>query len=143
MVNILTYNFYQLFLPQYYLNGTIATIVDNTSLSSAVTALSWSQGSDFVFAATEAVEVLRVPLESCSSYLTCSECVASSDPLCGWCSVEAKCSRVVDCQNHDVSDRYIENGQTGNCFDTVTIEPAEFVTDLIVNDTFEVRILLI
>ena len=123
-------------------------MIDSTSLSSAVSALSWSQGSDFVYTATAADEpmnvaavVLSVPLENCSSHLTCSECVASLDPLCGWCSVEAKCSRVIDCQNSSVIDRYIENGKTGNCFHTVTTEPEEFITDLIVSDTFEVSIL--
>ena len=122
-------------------------MIDSTSFSSAVSALSWSQGSDFVYVATAAdeslnvaAEVLRVPLEKCSIYLTCSECVASLDPLCGWCSVEAKCSRVIDCQNSSVIDRYIENGQTGNCFHTVTTEPEEFITDLIVGNTFEVSI---
>ena len=116
----------------------MAKVIDSTSLSSAVTALSWSPGSDFVYVATEAAEVVSVPLENCSSYLTCNECAASLDPLCGWCSVEAKCSRVIDCQNSDMNGRYIENGQTGNCFDTVTVDPTEFITDLIVSGAFEV-----
>ena len=118
----------------------MTTIIDKTSLSSAVSALSWSQGSDFVYVATDADVVLSVPLENCSSYLTCSECVASPDPLCGWCSVEAKCSQIIHCQNSDVIDRYIDNGQTGECFHTVTTDPEEFVTDLIDFDTLEVRV---
>ena len=118
----------------------MAKFIDNTSLSSAVTGLSWSPGSDFVYIATEAAEVVSVPLENCSNYLTCSECAASLDPLCGWCSVEAKCSRVSDCQNSDMNGRYIKNGQTGNCFDLVKVDPVEFITDLIVGDTFEVSI---
>ena len=121
----------------------MAEFIDSTSLSSAVSALSWSPGSDFVYIATEAAEVVSVPLENCSSYLTCSECVASMDPLCGWCSVEAKCSRVIDCQNSDMNGRYIKNGQTGSCFDTVTVDPAEFITDLIVSGAIEVSILFL
>ena len=39
-----------------------------------------------------------------------------------------------------MNGRYIENGQTGNCFDTVTIDPAEFITGLIVSGTFEVSV---
>ncbi|KAK2517277.1 hypothetical protein Q9233_013305 [Columba guinea] len=27
----------------------------------------------------------RVPVESCSQYETCSECLGSGDPHCGWC----------------------------------------------------------
>ena len=35
---------------------------------------------------------MRFPLETCSSSTNCSSCVTNSDPLCGWCSVENKCS---------------------------------------------------
>ena len=120
----------------------MAKIIDNTSLSSAISALSWSPGSDFVYIATETAKVVSVSLENCSRYLTCSECVASMDFLCGWCSVEAKCSRVTDCQNSDMNGRYIhvENGQTGNCFNTVKVDPAEFITELIVGGALEVSV---
>ena len=114
--------------------------IDNASLSSTVSALNWSPGSDFVYIATEAAEVVSFFLENCFSYFTCSECVTSLGPLCGWCSVEAKCSRVIDCQNNSMNGRYIENGQTGNCFHTVAVDSEEFITDLIVSDTFEVSI---
>ncbi|KAJ7404848.1 hypothetical protein WISP_143164 [Willisornis vidua] len=30
-------------------------------------------------------ELTRVPVESCSQYETCSECLGSGDPHCGWC----------------------------------------------------------
>ncbi|RMC10532.1 hypothetical protein DUI87_13337 [Hirundo rustica rustica] len=30
-------------------------------------------------------ELTRVPVESCSQYKTCSECLGSGDPHCGWC----------------------------------------------------------
>ena len=118
----------------------MAKFIDNTSLSSAVSALSWSPGSDFVYIATEAAEVVSVPVENCSGYFTCSECATSMDPLYGWCSVEAKCSQVIDCQNSDMNGRYIGNGQTRNCFHTVAVDPAEFVTDLVVSGTFEVSV---
>ena len=35
---------------------------------------------------------MRFPLETCSSSTNCSSCITNSDPLCGWCSVESKCS---------------------------------------------------
>ena len=132
----------------------MAEIIDNTSLpcdvsplscddtapSCAVSALSWSPGSNFVHIALNPGKLRHVRLENCPSYLTCNECVVSVDPLCGWCNVEAKCSRVIDCQNSNMNGRYIENGQTGNCFDTVTVDPEEFITHLIVSGTFEVSI---
>ncbi|XP_031961441.1 plexin-A4 isoform X3 [Corvus moneduloides] len=30
-------------------------------------------------------QLTRVPVESCSQYETCSECLGSGDPHCGWC----------------------------------------------------------
>ena len=105
-------------------------------MSSAVTLFSWSQDSDYVYAATANAEVVRIPLEDCLKHLTCSECVGSADPLCGWCSIEAKCSRVSYCHNSSVLDRYIKNGQSNQCFDVVNVQPEKFVTDLIVDNTF-------
>jgi len=31
------------------------------------------------------LQLTRVPVESCSQYETCSECLGSGDPHCGWC----------------------------------------------------------
>ena len=118
----------------------MAKFIDSASLSSAVSALSWSPGSDFVYIATEAAQVVSVPLKNCSCYLTCNKCVTSMDPQCGWCSIEAKCSRLIDCQNSNMKGRYIENGHTGNCFHTMAVDPAELITDVVVSDTFEVSI---
>ncbi|PKU34013.1 plexin-a4 [Limosa lapponica baueri] len=35
--------------------------------------------------ASKSRELTRVPVESCSQYETCSECLGSGDPHCGWC----------------------------------------------------------
>ena len=45
---------------------------------------------------------MRFPLETCSSSTGCSSCVTNSDPLCGWCSVESKCSTA--CSTNLVTD---------------------------------------
>ncbi|KRY75288.1 Plexin-B, partial [Trichinella pseudospiralis] len=42
-------------------------------------------------------EVLKVRLQSCSSYSNCSSCVASGDPYCGWCTLENKCTLKEEC----------------------------------------------
>ncbi|KAL1242573.1 Plexin-B [Trichinella spiralis] len=42
-------------------------------------------------------EVLKVRLQSCSSYSNCSSCVASGDPYCGWCTLENKCVLKEEC----------------------------------------------
>uniref|UniRef100_A0A8C9G4Q2 Plexin A4 n=1 Tax=Pavo cristatus TaxID=9049 RepID=A0A8C9G4Q2_PAVCR len=42
------------------------------------------------------LQLTRVPVESCSQYETCSECLGSGDPHCGWCVL------------HNISDRCCE-----------------------------------
>ena len=105
-------------------------------MPSAVTLFSWSPGLDYVYAATSNAEVIRIPLENCSLLLTCGECAESPDPLCGWCSVEARCSRVSLCQNSSVLDRYIGNGQSDRCFTEVVVRPEKLATELRVDNTF-------
>lgn len=31
------------------------------------------------------LQLSRVPVEACGQYSTCSECLGSGDPHCGWC----------------------------------------------------------
>lgn len=31
------------------------------------------------------LQLSRVPVEACGQYTTCSECLGSGDPHCGWC----------------------------------------------------------
>ncbi|KAK3800859.1 hypothetical protein RRG08_008613 [Elysia crispata] len=33
-------------------------------------------------------EVLKVKVENCARYTTCSDCLGAKDPYCGWCSLE-------------------------------------------------------
>ena len=36
------------------------------------------------------VQVLRIPVQQCSSFTSCTDCLASHDPYCGWCTLESK-----------------------------------------------------
>ncbi|KAM4676291.1 plexin-B2 isoform 1-T2 [Discoglossus pictus] len=42
-------------------------------------------------------QVYRVPVQDCSRYTDCKECTRAKDPYCGWCVIQGKCSRKVDC----------------------------------------------
>ncbi|KRY12572.1 Plexin-B [Trichinella patagoniensis] len=73
-------------------------------------------------------EVLKVRLQSCSSYSNCSSCVASADPYCGWCTLENKCMLKEECtfvgdkQQHDF---FISAGlESDQCPRVESIEPA-------------------
>ena len=73
-------------------------------------------------------QVIRFPLETCSSSANCSSCVTNGDPLCGWCSVEGKCSRRSQCRNSNETMRYLTQGNQSNCMNMVVFDPLQFVT---------------
>ena len=75
-------------------------------------------------------QVVRFPLETCSSSANCSSCVTNGDPLCGWCSVEGKCSRRSQCQNNNETMRYLTQGDQSNCMNTVMFNPLQFVSEI-------------
>ncbi|XP_043572172.1 plexin-A2 [Chiloscyllium plagiosum] len=43
-------------------------------------------------------QLSRVPVESCEQYETCSKCLSSGDPHCGWCVLHNMCSRRDKCE---------------------------------------------
>ena len=71
---------------------------------------------------------MRFPLETCSSSANCSSCVINGDPLCGWCSVEGKCSRRSQCRKNNETMRYLTQGNQSNCMNNVMFDPLQFVT---------------
>ena len=110
---------------------------------SSVTAFSWSPAADYHVYATVgnqvrpifshnthsgSCQVVRFPLETCSSSAGCSSCVTNSDPLCGWCSVESKCSRRSQCQNNNETMRYLAQGDKNSCMNTVVFDPPQFLS---------------
>ena len=68
-------------------------------------------------------KVHRLPVEECSNFTDCSNCITNGGLLCGWCTVENKCSRRPQCANSNSSDglRWVQT--TDKCL-TVDIESA-------------------
>ena len=68
-------------------------------------------------------KVHRLPVEECSNFTDCSICITNGGLLCGWCSVENKCSRRPQCANSNSSDglRWVQT--TDRCL-TVDIASA-------------------
>ncbi|KAK3101853.1 hypothetical protein FSP39_006810 [Pinctada imbricata] len=48
-------------------------------------------------------KVARIKLHDCDQYKTCTECLSSKDPYCGWCTLENKCVVKSECPNPTVS----------------------------------------
>ncbi|KAJ8381597.1 hypothetical protein SKAU_G00023750 [Synaphobranchus kaupii] len=46
--------------------------------------MAFSADHNFLYVMSE-TQLTRVPVEACGQYSTCSECLGSGDPHCGWC----------------------------------------------------------
>ncbi|CAI8038569.1 Plexin-A4 [Geodia barretti] len=67
------------------------------------------------------------PLETCSESATCGECTGEdSFPLCGWCTVEDKCSRRSQCLDSSQPGRWVQS--SSECIST-SVSPAQFILD--------------
>ncbi|XP_015207910.2 plexin-A4 [Lepisosteus oculatus] len=51
-------------------------------------------------------QLTRVPVESCGQYTTCSECLGSGDPHCGWCVLHNTCTRKEYCERSTEPRRF-------------------------------------
>ena len=110
----------------------VATITDVP----AVRDISWQEGSEYITITTDdkvnsgcdaivkvlLSQVLLYPLETCSMVTSCEKCTGSF-PLCGWCTVENKCSRSFQCQNSSDTERWVTT--TDQCIITI-VTPRQF-----------------
>uniref|UniRef100_A0AAY5EQY1 Plexin-A1 n=2 Tax=Electrophorus electricus TaxID=8005 RepID=A0AAY5EQY1_ELEEL len=67
--------------------------------------LLFSPDQQYIYTLTDR-QVKRIPVESCNQYRTCSECLGSRDPHCGWCVLLSVCSRKDRCERADEPQRF-------------------------------------
>ncbi|KAJ8269799.1 hypothetical protein COCON_G00124060 [Conger conger] len=58
--------------------------------------LFFDQSRTHLYMATEK-RISKVPVQACHLKKDCQSCIAQEDPYCGWCVLEGRCSRKVDC----------------------------------------------
>uniref|UniRef100_A0A670JDZ1 Plexin A4 n=1 Tax=Podarcis muralis TaxID=64176 RepID=A0A670JDZ1_PODMU len=56
-------------------------------------------------------QLTRVPVESCGQYKSCSECLGSGDPHCGWCVLHNACTRKEQCERSREPRRFASEMQ--------------------------------
>uniref|UniRef100_A0A5F8GTK3 Sema domain-containing protein n=1 Tax=Monodelphis domestica TaxID=13616 RepID=A0A5F8GTK3_MONDO len=52
-------------------------------------------------------KVLRFPVQECLSYTTCEQCKESRDPYCGWCVLEGRCTRKINCLRAEEKNHWL------------------------------------
>uniref|UniRef100_A0AAX7TCX2 Plexin-A3 n=1 Tax=Astatotilapia calliptera TaxID=8154 RepID=A0AAX7TCX2_ASTCA len=66
-------------------------------------------------------QVSRLPVESCEQYSSCSDCLGSGDPHCGWCVLFNKCSRQEACDKWEEPQHF--NTQLDQCVN-ISVSPS-------------------
>uniref|UniRef100_A0A8C1WN19 Plexin-A1 n=1 Tax=Cyprinus carpio TaxID=7962 RepID=A0A8C1WN19_CYPCA len=79
----------------------------------------FSPDLQFIYTLTDR-QVTRVPVERCSQYSSCSECLSSRDPHCGWCVLHNICSRRDRCERADEPQRFAS--RVDQCVE-LTVQP--------------------
>ncbi|XP_053111151.1 plexin-A4 isoform X2 [Hemicordylus capensis] len=67
--------------------------------------MAFSVDHEFLYIMSEK-QLTRVPVESCEQYKSCSECLGSGDPHCGWCVLHNTCTRKERCERSNEPRRF-------------------------------------
>uniref|UniRef100_A0A674IVM9 Plexin A4 n=1 Tax=Terrapene triunguis TaxID=2587831 RepID=A0A674IVM9_9SAUR len=66
----------------------------------------FSMDHEHLYIMSEKQVSLPVPVESCGQYKTCSTCLGSGDPHCGWCVLHNTCTRKERCERSSEPRRF-------------------------------------
>ncbi|KYO38809.1 hypothetical protein Y1Q_0023480 [Alligator mississippiensis] len=80
----------------------IVQVVDNGPI---LRDMAFSMDDEHLYIMSEK-QLTRVPVESCGQYKTCSECLGSGDPHCGWCVLHNTCTRKERCERSSEPRRF-------------------------------------
>uniref|UniRef100_A0AAQ5ZWK4 Sema domain-containing protein n=1 Tax=Amphiprion ocellaris TaxID=80972 RepID=A0AAQ5ZWK4_AMPOC len=67
--------------------------------------MAFSSDHHYLYVMSE-IQLSRVPVEACGQYSTCSECLGSGDPHCGWCVLHNMCARKEKCERSSEPRRF-------------------------------------
>ncbi|OQV20442.1 putative Plexin-B [Hypsibius exemplaris] len=65
----------------------------------------------FLYALTKQ-QVIKAAVAECGIYSTCSDCIRSQDPFCGWCTLKNRCTQQQECRFLDHTARL--TGRSGS-----------------------------
>ncbi|XP_030828491.1 plexin-A4-like [Strongylocentrotus purpuratus] len=82
------------------------SVLQDTFLDESTEQITLATSSD------QGSQVLTLDLTNCTQYQTCDECIGGNggndgDPYCGWCTLDARCTRYEACPERDESTRWL------------------------------------
>ncbi|KAF5898117.1 plexin-B3 isoform X1, partial [Clarias magur] len=70
-------------------------------------------------------KVTRLPVAQCERHSDCHSCLSVRDPYCGWCSLEGRCTRKLDCKRHLEPHHWLWSyGHDRQCVSIQSLDPA-------------------
>ncbi|XP_062614166.1 plexin-B-like, partial [Saccostrea cucullata] len=68
-------------------------------------------------------KVAKIPVQNCTQYAKCRDCLLSNDPYCGWCVLSHRCSLKSDCYN-PTDIRWLNSPkQESRCLEILNVSP--------------------
>ncbi|KAI2662078.1 Plexin-B3 [Labeo rohita] len=68
--------------------------------------------------------VTKLHVAQCEKHLDCHSCLSNRDPYCGWCSLEGRCTRKMDCARHAQAHHWIWSfGREHQCVSIESLHP--------------------
>ncbi|KAJ8257768.1 hypothetical protein GJAV_G00189480 [Gymnothorax javanicus] len=69
--------------------------------------------------------VTKVPVSECGRHTNCDSCLFAKDPFCGWCVLEGRCSRKLECSRHSRPNHWLWSYRHGSrCVTMESLSPA-------------------
>ncbi|XP_067834818.1 plexin A3-like, partial [Heptranchias perlo] len=92
-------------VPQASHNAMLYEVVPAMEGSPILRDMVFSPDLQYIYLLTDQ-KVGRVPVESCKQYETCSKCLSSGDPHCGWCVLHSRCTQRSQCDRASEPQRF-------------------------------------
>ncbi|CAG0885210.1 unnamed protein product [Cyprideis torosa] len=80
--------------------------------------------------------ISKVRVQGCERYTKCGDCLGASDPYCGWCSLENRCTKIQDCKN---AEKYWVAYKGENCTAIKSVIPNQLQRTTAVKLTLEIE----
>nr|XP_022299547.1 plexin-A2-like isoform X3 [Crassostrea virginica] len=113
------------FLRKYIKSGSLVTKVDELRINNIKEGIGMSVSPDgkSLYLVTDN-KLLKIGISHCEQRRTCQACVMTSDPVCGWCNMEGRCTEKENCRGSLIKPPWLSAARKENCAQMSDLRPA-------------------